>query len=601
MMALPQLQTYARQKLFTEQFTGYNHNRRINDGEMYDETNLSSDLFPMLCTRKPRGDMGSLGTYGHIMAKQELITIRDGTDIYYGDQQVTGVQVSASPGMQPKKMVSMGAYVCIWPDKVYLNTVDLTDCGYMGASWTQASSMTVHLCRRDGTAYSPSEYTISSTAPTNPANGALWVDTSKDVHVLRQYNAQTAEWIQVATTYVRLDCTGIGKDLSLFDGVEIRGMEAPSGTDAAVVKQIAAMNGSYVIYLRGDDYIVLAAMLDSTVTIASGVSLSRDIPDLDYVTECDNRIWGCRYGQLLDGSTVNEIRACALGDFRNWEKHLGISTDSYTASCGTDGKWTGAATLKGSPIFFKESCLHRVSGYQPSNYQIVTTLCRGVQDGSWKSLCVVGEALLYKGRTHVMSYDGSQPTEISYRLGDVLYFDATAGANSNLYFISMRDAANNWNLFVYDNLHKTWHRQDDLHAVEMATVDDELYVLDADGELWAINGTQGELEDPGQIPFEAVFGVYGYEDPNQKYLTQFIIRAQLVPGSEMEIFFQYDSDGTWESAGKCYAKDTRSFNIPILPRRCDHCQMRIAGRGSVKIISVGRTYKDGGRQYATRI
>ena len=132
MMALPQLQTYARQKLFTEQFTGYNHNRRINDGEMFDETNLSSDLFPMLCTRKPRGDMGSLGTNGHIMAKQKLLTIKNGTDIYYGNTLVTGISGSASTGMQPKKMVSMGAYVCIWPDKVYLNTVDLTDCGYMG-------------------------------------------------------------------------------------------------------------------------------------------------------------------------------------------------------------------------------------------------------------------------------------------------------------------------------------------------------------------------------------------------------------------------------------------------------------------------------------
>jgi len=80
---------------------------------------------------------------------------------------------------------------------------------------------------------------------------------------------------------------------------------------------------------------------------------------MDFITESGNRLWGCKYG-VADGETVNEIYCCKLGDFKNWECYQGVSTDSWRASCGTDGKWTGAATLADSPIFFKEDCFHRV-------------------------------------------------------------------------------------------------------------------------------------------------------------------------------------------------------------------------------------------------
>ena len=41
------------------------------------------------------------------------------------------------------------------------------------------------------------------------------------------------------------------------------------------------------------------------------------------------------------------------------------------------------------------------------------TPCRGVQKGSWRSLCVVNEVLYYKGRTEICAYDGSVPVAVS--------------------------------------------------------------------------------------------------------------------------------------------------------------------------------------------
>jgi hypothetical protein len=67
------------------------------------------------------------------------------------------------------------------------------------------------------------------------------------------------------------------------------------------------------------------------------------------------------------------------------------------------------------------------------------------------------------------------------------------------------------------------------------------------------------------------------------------------------VYFQYDSDGEWHKDGDMWGKKTATYNIPVMPRRCDHVQLKLKGTGLVRIISIGRTYKDGGRQYAARI
>ena len=133
---------------------------------------------------------------------------------------------------------------------------------------------------------------------------------------------------------------------------------------------------------------------------------------MDFVTECQNRLWGCYYG-IRDGETVNEIFCCKLGDFKNWECYMGISTDSYRASVGTDGVWTGAVTYLGYPMFFKENFLHKVYVSATGAHQITSTALDGVQKGSADSLAIVADTLIYKTRTGIAQFDGSMPVPIS--------------------------------------------------------------------------------------------------------------------------------------------------------------------------------------------
>ena len=113
--------------------------------------------------------------------------------------------------MIPKKIVSMGAYCLIWPDKVYFNTVDLTDSGGMERRLTlNGENLSAIMCRGDGTDYDMTSITQGTTPPENPGNGDFWLDTSGDSDVLRQYIIGTMEWIEVPTIYTKISGTGIG-------------------------------------------------------------------------------------------------------------------------------------------------------------------------------------------------------------------------------------------------------------------------------------------------------------------------------------------------------------------------------------------------------
>jgi hypothetical protein len=59
--------------------------------------------------------------------------------------------------------------------------------------------------------------------------------------------------------------------------------------------------------------------------------------------------------------------------------------------------------------------------------------------------------------------------------------------------------------------------------------------------------------------------------------------------------FMYDSSGYWHDAGEYTGQGlARSFTVPIIPRRCDHMQLRIEGEGEFKLFSLSRVLEKGG-------
>lgn len=603
---LPQLASGQKSVLNTTTFAGYNHNEIIADGEMYNTENLSGRMYPALTVRKKRGIM-SLDPEGQeavpltgIHGRDQLVFVR-GQEVFYNLAKVNGLQVSADERMCPKKIVSMGAYTCIWPDKVYFNTVDLTDCGDMERRMEIAGeTVDLIMCRGDGTNYDMTSIHPGITPPEDPVNGTLWLDQSGENDVLKQYSANDMGWVEVATTYVKIGGTGIGHGLKEYDAITISGLSTPDQEageteDLRLKKQVDALNGSYIVYAAGENYIVVAGLIYKAVSAgglkAQTVHADRTVPDLDYICESNNRLWGCKYG-LENGVVVNEIRASKLGDFRNWACFMGLSTDSYTASIGSDGAFTGAISQRGYPIFFKEGAIHRVTGNTPSSFSIQTTAARGVQSGSWRSLAIVNENIYYKSRDGVMLYDGNMPISVSPQLGKVLYSDARAGAMGDVYYISMKDSQERWHMFSYDTKQSVWYREDRFRALGFGSVLDELYAIDEEhNTIVSIGGSMGDTEE--DFSWTAEFGLFGTDYRGKKYMSRFDIRIYMEETSKAQLEIEYDSSGDWIKMPEIRGRKIKSFVIPVTPRRCDHLKFRLKGTGEMRIYSISRILEAG--------
>ena len=589
-MQYPTLTEQATTRQIIDVFGGYNHNLRIGDGEFYDERNLCSDDYPLLTTRRQRGVYASPTNPQGMIAKDALCYV-DGSAFVINEKRIE-MNLSTAAEDCPKSLVSMGAYVIILPDKKYINTVEVSDRGSMEATYTSTGDVTFSLCTADGGSYG--DVITSAAAPENPANGAYWLDVSGEQHALKVYSSATGVWSTVATTYVKISATGIGAQFGQYDGVQLSGI---------VKNGVKDLNGSAIVWAKGDDYIVVVGILDASVTqtAADGaVKVERSVPDMDFVIESGNRLWGCKYG-YVDGKTVNEIYASKLGDFKNWNCFMGISTDSYAASCGTDGQWTGAITHLGYPLFFKENCLHKVYGTFPSNFQIQTTTCRGVQKGSGGSMAIVNEVLYYKSRGGVCVYDGSLPEEISAAFGGEIYSDAVGGGHRNKYYLSMKDSGGTWCLFVYDTRLGTWHKEDATHAEAWCSCQDEMYYIDAsDKKIRTVLGRGTKDTSPiswmaetGTIMALTTSSKYPEWISNKKFVGRMLIRMSLDAGATMQVYIQYDSSGVWEKLWDMTGKNLRTFSFPVRPHRCDHFRLKLEGTGGAKIYSITKTLERG--------
>lgn len=586
-MYYPKLAKRQSSRQLIDAFAGYNHNLRIGDGEFYETKNLTNEFYPMFSNRKPRGTLTrTFSKLQAIIAKDALYWVDNGT--LYANGYATGLT-----GLQTAKetqLVSMGAYICIFPDKKYINTQDLTDYGSMGADWTYTGTVTYTMCHSDGTYYT--NVTKSATEPEDPQNGAIWIDITDDT--VKEYSSWTQTWIVLETVYTRVDFLTMGQLPSTFkeyDGVEISGM------------QFADLNGSKILYaVDGDetttyDYIVLVGIQETTFTqTGANIRIQRKVPDMDYVCEAQNRLWGCFYGN--DGTqNLNEIYCCALGDFRNWSQYLGVSTDSWRASRGSDGPWTGCINYLGVPTFFKENIIHPVNVSSVGAHQIGDIPARGVQQGSHKSLAVVNETLYYKSRTGVMAYQGGMPVDVAEALGDEKYYEAVAGVFGERYYISMKDASGKWQFFCYEARKGLWMHEDNLRVECFTAWGDELYAQ-VNNKILALNGTEGTLE--AKISWAAETGIIHYEQGVSgkgtvpvRYLARFNIRLNMGRDAGMQMYVEYDSSGLWQFAGNVKLPHTGAATIPLRPRRCDHLRLRFEGSGDVKIYSIARVLEQG--------
>lgn len=570
MREAPYLQQRGRNRSITTDFRGLNLSQGIGDGEWAWMQNMDTREYPAVARRQKRVHVATLNKPNGLCATDRLCFV-DGVKFYYNGFYYGDVEDSE------KTLVPMGAKIAIFPDKKLFDTTtfSFTDMEQKNVS---SGTVRVTLAKGDGTPYG--EYTEGDTAPENPENGQLWLDTSGDAPVMKTWSEAQGLWVAEATTYVLVSATGLGQGLKALDGVTVSGLEE------------AGLNGDWILTDAGPDYILFTGILQKALTQTGEVRVERTCPEMDFVVEKDNRLWGC-------SSADHEIYCCKLGDPTNWRAYQGVATDSYAVTVGTPGPFTGAAVSGSAVIFFKENCLHRVYGTQPSNFTVYVDNLRGVQQGCHKSAVRVNEYLYYKSVFDVCVYADSEVAGISAALGTESYKNAVAGVCGSRLYLSMEDQEGAWQLLVYDTAAGVWTREDGTHALGFASCLTETFMLRADGELYALLPGEynkdffmvgsdytvyAQEETDEEVSWELRTGEILRELPDHKYIGKIQLYLELDPGARAEAALRRDG-GAWEKVQELSGGDQRRCTLPIYPRRCDRMEIRLTGVGHARLVN----------------
>lgn len=595
-------------------FGGLNETYGCTEAEYSAGINFSARNFPALSTRLPRRKLREMENLNGMYHLNGLLMVC-GRNLVYTPDDTDEMEVTLTDAVEDsrKTLVGIGTRILIFPDKLAFDTAS-HELSALGAAWSGANAVVEFApCDAEGKVYEVSG--CGPSEPDKPTDGQLFLRVENpekpwsSESTLEVYSEASGNWSAVALDYCRISAKGAGHDFKAEDTVTL------SGSGAAQAGQWSELDGDCIVYDASEDALRVRAdaggewfygrltrtgaavrwvSLDGSVSrefvSAEVVELERRIPDMDYLTECDNRVWGC-------SNKENVIYACKLGDATNWFSYRGIAADSYAVTVGSDGAFTGAATCMGYALFFKENTLHKLYGSKPSDFQLSSLRCRGVAKGAGRSLCVINETLYYLSPDGVMAWDGSIPTKVSSALSPARLTNAKSalgGALDGRYYLHLvrgSGEAQTVRLLVYDTERGLW-QEEDVCSYDMTGNGGQLYLWDGKA-IWAADASREEswqredgIEDG--VSFELVSGEIGQDSPEELYLSRLTLRLEAEAKSRIEIDVSYDN-GAWETLTQLTADGKQCFDVPFVPRRCGSLRLRLKGKGQITLRSLTRT------------
>lgn len=312
----------------------------------------------------------------------------------------------------------------------------------------------------------------------------------------------------------------------------------------------------------------------------AAIVFSKPFPELDFVCESENRLWGC-------SNKEQTIYASALGDPTNFFVYNGLSTDSFAVAVGSEGAFSGCCKYGSSVLFWKETRLHKILGSYPSEYYLYTYETEGVQQGSEKSIQNINEVLYYLGEKGVYTYSGGTPQLISSAFGTRHLTQGVAGSDGEIYYLSAKDGENTV-LFSYQTASGIWLKEDDTRAVSFSRCGNRLYLLSDEGQVWQIHTDKAEESLEWNARFTPLYG----SAAGRKQFFKLLLRVEIPPTAWMKVALRYD-DGLWREVRKIPGKIADSIPICLPLQRCDKLEICFSGRGPCTVKSMILEYKVG--------
>lgn len=599
--------------------------------------------------------------------------------VYVGDPANFGnekLNINENPN---RKVIRMGAKLCMFPDNLWIN-VDGDEVGEFATLddfIATAKLTTIENCNAEGEPISDKlhDEQYYKDNPEALVSGAYMMTTnSNGDQSIKVYSDLSKSWATVTSTFiaykVEMDAETRKADLKEGDGIIIRSRpkrtsksgkeDTVEGLDKILLTEDKDFTngdrkltrgldhitfGPGTAFYKDDDpyysmtspirklvkktisnkeylFIVVPGIIRNTITIPEswGICFAREVPKMSHIVECQNRLWGC----AVDG---HEIYCCKIGDPTNWYYYAGTAADSYAATVGSSGVFTGAIAYNQNPIFFKENSFLKVSVSASGAHSYRVQDSEGVEKTSAKSLVNVEGVLYYLNSNGVYAYDGSTPQKISEAFGNHRYMNGIGGKLNGKYYLSVlendgtdasREGECKHTLFVFDTFKGIWTKEasNEFIISDIYCTAESIYftrLLMNDGhknyETWCEGVhkfwnsddfyygsapiTRDEGTEEADFKWFVESAPIGYAMSNNKYVGRINLRLSIAIGSYVDFWMKYDNDTQWTHIFNMSGKGTKSFIVPVTPKRCDNFKYKISGKGDCKVISVTKTIEEG--------
>lgn len=567
----------------TIEFKGLNKNTYVEDGELRDMKNMTSGFYPSLYQRNSRGlynlPINAKNPISMLCKKEKLAllctreiynggTVTERIDFFYDGELIPEIADLAINNLMPftndTQMVSINTKICFFPQQIYYDIFT-----------EEAGDLSYH---KESSTIGEYNATIEETG-----DGQIIRFTDDDVvdEGLDFFNG-----LEIGDA-ISLQCFLTIEDVLVDKYEEISTLIM--GFDLVEIDDIFYP----CLIIPSESFLEFAEEGVTTGTLKS-IILDKSCPELDYVMEYNNRIWGV-------SNAENTIYASKLGDPRNWQYFQNTSLDSYYAEQGTDGDFTGLAAYQGQLLFFKENYIHKIYGNSPSTFQVETSKDYGIEKGSSKSVAIINNSIIYKSTLGIMAYDGGDSHLISSKLGPSVYKDVVAGTDGIKYYASVINITEDGEepiMIVCDYEKGLWHKEDNVRVRDFCLLKDKLlFICDNDSEYFVANkcyviNADNPMPQEKKIKWMAEIGPFTEYVENRKIYSKFGLRLIVEDDAMLDISISID-DGEFELIKHVENYTEHVLFVPIIPRRCDRIAIRLEGIGRCKIEALNRKFRAG--------
>ena len=503
---------------------------------------------------------------------------------WYNGKKINGLNLIA----EKKECSYLNGYIVIMPDKMYYNTGS-GEFGYLTGTKTGAFDSNDY---NKGFIESNGSYQNRALIP--------WLTHGSALGYEGTFNAIQFRWSSISQDSI------IGSNALTTHGIDLRELFKPgdvltvSQADYEYCTQIE--QGTYYVQdvrndalifttstFAGSDFVEDNDNYDNYAIVGGNpyynlnrISVTKSVPDMDYLCVANNRMWGCK---------EDTVYGSALGDCFSWYRYTDESGAVYLET-GDAGSFAGCCEYGGYPTFFKQNEMYRVYGNTRSTFSLSKSAEYGIRSDSPHSVCVVNSILFFLSESGVCAYTGGIPSVISDGLKRKLT-DAVAGTDGKRYYL-MTDDGDGRKMYVYDTDSRIWSCENlDNKPIGAVTYNLKLVAMDVSGEQIVLSHPEnatGEEIEPDRKAYIEFNDFYG-GSVEKKTIGKVIVRASVNPiYNPLEVYIQYDSDGQWQKIGQIYNQNERKkvSEFSFRPRRCDHYRLRLECKGKFTLYSLSR-------------